>query len=454
MPTVSTLGVGSGIDIRSLVDGLVGAERDPKTARYDAIEADNQAGISAFGTLKAAVTELDDALDNISDFSDFRHNTAISGDEEYFTASADGQAVSGSYNVEVVSLANNHKLSSGVFASDDEIGTGELEIIVGAESFTITIDETNNTMTGIQSAINSDANNKGVTASLVTDDDGTKLVFTADNTGTDHQVSINATDDDAGDGNDLARLATANLTTLGTLTDAVIKLDGLTITRSSNNIEDALEGVTLNLLKANEADESNSLTVALDKESVKESVSGFVEAYNSFVGVANELSTFSGGGGANGPLFGDSTLRTLETQLRRAFFSSVEGNSIGNLTALGITTNSDGTLALDSSKLSDAVDEDFEGVGDLLSGEEGIANQLRAVTRNYKGFSGIIQDRSDTLDKQIDDINDDRRELKVKMEEYEIRLINRFIIMDQLVSSMKNTGDFVLQQLNSFDNDN
>ena len=455
MPTVSTLGVGSGIDIRSLVDGLVGAERDPKVARFDAVEADTRAGISAFGTLQSAVSELDDALEGIADFSDFNHRNAASGDEEYFTASADGSAVSGNYTVEVVSLATNHKLSSGVFGASDEIGTGELTISVGAESFAITIDDTNNTMSGIQAAINSAADNKGVTVSRVTDDDGTKLVFTANETGTDNQISVAVTDDDAGDGNDLNRLATENLATLGTFTDAVIELDGLTITQSSNTIEDALEGVTINLLKVNEEDESNSLSVTLDKESIKDSVTEFVEAYNSFVGVTNELSVFNGAGASNGPLFGDSTLRTIETQLRRAFFSSVEGNSIGNLTALGITTSSDGTLLLDSGTLSDAVDNEFESVEGLLSGEKGVANLMRSVTGSYDGFSGIINDRTKTLESQIDDISQDRRELNVKMEEFEIRLINRFITMDQLVSSMKNTGDFVLQQLNSFDgNDN
>jgi flagellar hook-associated protein 2 len=451
MATISTLGVGSGIDIRSLVDGLVSAERDPKVARFDAVEADTQAGISAFGTLKAAVGELDDALNGISDLSDFKRRTATSGDEEFFTASASGLAVSGNYNIEVVSLANNDKLSTGVLSTTAELGTGQLEINVGSESFSITIDDTNNTLAGIQGAINSDPNNKGVTASLVTDDTGAKLVFTANDTGTDNAITISATDDDAGDGFDLTQLDSANLTPLVTLTDAVIKLDGLTITRSSNTIEDALEGVTINLVKANElgADETNSLSIALDKESVKNSVNSFVEAYNSFIGISNELSKFNGAGAANGPLFGDSTLRTLETQLRRELTGAVADNSIGNLTELGITTDENGLLVLDDTKLSDALENNFEDIGGLLSGEDGIANKLRDVTRNYKGFSGIIQDRTNTLTDQLDDIGVDRRELKTKMEAYEIRLIDRFIIMDQLVNSMKNTGDFVLQQLGS-----
>jgi len=209
------------------------------------------------------------------------------------------------------------------------------------------------------------------------------------------------------------------------------------------------------LLQANElgADETNSLTVALDKESIKNSVNSFVEAYNSFTGISNELSKFNGAGAANGPLFGDSTLRTLETQLRRALTDAVPDNSLGNLTELGITTDENGLLQLDDTKLNDAIENDFEAIGGLLSGEEGIANQLREVTRNYKGFSGIIQDRANTLTDQLDDISGDRRKLKTKMEAFEIRLIDRFIIMDQLVNSMKNTGDFVLQQLGALNGD-
>ena len=449
MASVTTLGVGSGIDVRSLVDGLVAAERDPKVARFDNSEADSRAGISALGTLSAAVDELNTALDGVADFSDFKRRAASSGDEASFTVSADGSAVSGNYDIEVVSLANHHKLSSDVYADDEKVGTGTLVIGVGDSSFTLSIDDSNNTLTGLQAAINADENNKGVTASIVTDDAGTKLILTANETGTANAISITATDDDAGDGNDLGLFNTAQLTPLGTLTDAEIKLDGLTITRSSNKIDDALAGVTLNLLKENEADESNSLSVSLDKDSIKEGVNKFVEAYNSFVSIANELSLYGGRGGGNGPLFGDSTLRTLESQLRRGLSSSVEEGVLSNLTQLGISTQADGSLTMDESKLDEAIEDDFTSVGSLLSGEKGIAGLMRETTRSYRGSTGIIEQRTTTLENNLDDIADGRLTLKERMENFEISLINRFITMDQLVSSMKSTGDFVISQLNS-----
>ena len=455
MASVSTLGVGSGIDIRTLVDDLVKTEREPKVKRMNALEADAQAGISAFGTLSSAVAELDDALSGIADLSDFKRRKAVSGNEEYFTVSASGLAVSGNYSVEVVSLATYHKLSSVAISPTSEVGTGSLTLSVGAKSFTVTIDDSNNTLAGIQAAINSDPSNKGVTASIVTDDAGSKLVFTANESGTANQISIAATDNNLGDGNDLTRLNTAQLAPLGILTNAVFKLDGLTITRSSNTIEDALQGVSISLVKPNAANESNALTVSLDKDAVKESVTKFVEAYNSFVGITSELSKFNGPGAQNGPLFGDSTLRMLEVQLRRALTDSVSGNSLDNLTELGMTTGSDGKLTLNTKKLDKALENNFEAIGGLLSGEKGIANKMRTVARNYKGISGgIIKNRTDTLKSKLEDINTDRIKFKTKMEEFEIRLIDRFILMDQMVNSLKNTGEFMLQQLDSNNSSN
>lgn len=454
MASVSTLGVGSGIDIRSLVDDLVKSEREPKTKKMDALEADTRAGISAFGTLSAGVAELDDALSGLADVSDFKRRKAVSGNEDFFSATASGLAVSGNYSIEVVSLASFHKLSSAALSSTAEVGTGTLTIGVGAKSFTVAIDSTNNTLAGIQAAINSAPDNKGVTASIVTDDQGSKLVFTANKSGTANHITINATDNNLTDGKDLTRLNTAQLTPLGTLTDAVFKLDGLTITRSSNTIEDALQGVTIELKKPNVANEKNALTVSLDKESVKESVNKFVEAYNKFVGITSELGKFNGPGAQNGPLFGDSTLRMLQAQLRRALTDKVEGNSLGNLTELGLKTGADGKLTLDSKKLDKIIDGNFETVGGLLSGEKGIANKMRAVARNFKNTGGgILKDRTKTLEKKIDDIAADRLKFKSKMEDFEIRLINRFIEMDKLVNNLKNTGDFMLQQLNQ-SNDN
>jgi len=484
MANVSSLGIGSGVLTSELVTSLLDAEREPAEALLDLEKEGLESEISAIGKLKSSLSQFQAALNSLDSVSDFNKRVANSGDEDLFTATADGSAVSGSYNIEVDVLAEAHKLATTAFTTSEAIGTGTLTITVGSDSFSLDIDSSNNTLAGIQGAINSSTSNTGVTATLITDDDGTKLVFTSDETGTANDITITVANDGDGDDDDnvdgLSRLyydpnatpsSITNLTELNASVDAVVFIDGLTVTSSSNTVEGAIEGVTLNLLDVSADGVTDTLDVSLDKEGAKESINAFIEAYNSFIKTADELSSFDAETGEKSALFGDATLRSVLNQIRREVTNEVDGLRFTTLSVLGITSR--GTSGLASEKdasgnviiipagslvlednpdlLGDALDLDFDAVGDLFSSSNGIAKRLSDLVDTYNddtlSSDGILDARIDTLNDELTDVDVRRSTLLTRLSAREAVLASKFAAADAIIASLNTTSDFLTQNL-------
>jgi len=178
---ITAPGTGSGIDIGGLVAQLVAAEGQPALLRLNTREARLQADLSAIGTLKSALSQFQNSVKALNDLKTFQARTATSSDEELFSVSADTTAVASSYSIEVTQLAESAKLRSGDFSSETEVvGTGTLDISLGADTFQLTIDGTNNTLADVRDAINSASDNPGIQASIITVDAGTRLVLTSE----------------------------------------------------------------------------------------------------------------------------------------------------------------------------------------------------------------------------------------------------------------------------------
>ena len=395
MASITSAGLGSGIDVTGIVEQLVAAERAPTENRLNRQEAVAQAELSSFGTLKGALASLQSLAGTLSSPSNFKVNTANSSDTTKVAISATSTAAAGSYNVETTSLAQTHSLASKAFTSTaDPVGEGVLTFRFGTYASgpntftvnadkavaTVTIDSTNNSLQGIRDAIN-DAD-IGVRASIVNDGSGSRLTFISEDSGVKNSIEVTVSGDSIGtdiDDTGLSQLAydpTAagvgtgkNLSETQEAKDAVFTVNGLSINSATNTVSDAIEGVTLTLKGATDVGTPVSLTVAQNKNSVTGSVNSFVSAYNELIGSIDSVSGVDLEAETVHILTGDSTVRTIAQKIRDIVGLSVNGltGSITSLSNIGITTNADNELVLDSSKLAAALDNDFDVVSRLFS---------------------------------------------------------------------------------------
>lgn len=451
---ISAGGIGSGLDINGIVSQLVAAEAEPVNARLNAKEIDLGSELSAFGTLKSALSAFQSSVTKLESETSFQVFTAGTSNENVFSAVADDTAVAGNYSIEVVQLAQAEKLRSGDFtASTDVVGTGTLDISLGATTFQLTIDSSNNTLAGIRDAINAASDNPGVSASLITVDSGTQLILSSSQVGAGNTISVVATDDDALDGFDLTRLNTANLVSLQSASDAIIKVDSQTVTRSSNSFSDVISGITFNLAGA-QPGLAETLSVVSDTQTIKDDIKSFVTNYNTLVGVMRGLSSFDVSTMVAGPLNGDSVVRGIQNSLRQALSTAVTGGAFSNLSELGITLGDKGSLTIDDAVLDTKVASNLSDVKQFFSSGTGMAQSFTTAISGYVEDDGIIDTRRDGLQSRLDGIDDKREVLNRRMAALEARLNAQFTAMDILVAQLQATGNFLTQQLASLPSPN
>lgn len=447
MAAITSAGIGSGLDIESLVSQLVAAEGQPASLRLNKTEAVLQADLSAFGSLKSALSTFQSSVSVLKDLSAFQARSATSSNVELFTASAGSEAVSGNFSIVVDQLAQSAKLRSGDFTSETALlGAGSLTLGLGADSFAVTV-AADTTLAGIRDAINQASDNPGIKATIINVDSGSQLVLTSDKVGAANAITIAATDTDALDGFDLSRLATASLTPIQLAQDAIIHLDGQQVTRASNSFSNVITGVTLSLKKADPT-KTESVTVELDKSSVTAKVNEFIKSYNALAATMSNLSGYDAANKRGGPLLGDATLRGVRNQIRQVLSAPVQGlTGFTALSEIGITTNKSGELVLDSSKLDKAITSDFESVSKIFASDGGVSKQLDSVLNNYLSSGGALTARLDGVRSRIDNIGEQRDRLNNRLAAIEARYRKQFTAMDTLLGQLQSTGNFLTQQL-------
>jgi len=445
---LTSSGIGSGLDIEGLVTQLIQAEGAAPKLRLDRKEANLQADLSAFGQLKSALSDFKTALGGLNNASSFEARSSVSSNDDLFTASASFIATEGSYTIEVLGLVQAEKVRSNSFVADETIGTGTLDISLGTTSFQIVVDGTNNTLGDIKDAINEAGDNPGVTASIINVDSGPQLVFTSSKEGAENTITVAAVDDNAGDGFDLARLDTANLTVVDSAQDASFMLDGQLVARGSNSVSDVLTGVTLNLNKA-EIGTEETLTISLDEAGVKAKVENVVSAFNSLSDTMKSLAKYDPETQTAAVLQGDPVLRGVENTLRRILSDQQDGLEYGSLAALGVKTDELGHMNLDSSRFDEIMSQDFTAISQLFVGDEGLVNRLDRVLSGYLDSDGVLDNKTDSIKTGISNLADDREQLSDRLLAIEKRMRAQFNAMDTLLAQLRGTGDFLTQQLDN-----
>lgn len=442
MATITSLGVGTGLDLENIVSSLMQIERQPLD-RLESKEKIINAQISAYGSFKSKLADFQTAMESLASASAFRQFQASSLDEDIFSATADSDAVIGSYNIDVTAIAERDKLASTAFSDTTNIGQGTLSIAVGSDSFDVAIDSTNNSLAGIRNAINNATDNTGVIASIITDDAGSRLVLTSEDTGIENAVTVSVSGD--ADGNDtdasgLSAFVNANMTAITSAADAVIKVDNFTVTSSSNTISDAIEGVTINAKTLG----SSTLEITRNDDAILESVKEFASSYNALM---KEIKTQR-----SGQLEADSTLLTIERQIRDVFNSgsAITGSSFRYLVEAGVSVDKNGEMQVDEEQVSSLLDSDFSSFVNLFSAEgEGFANRLESLADGWLQTDGLIDSREDGLNARLDTIDRQRDRMEARLATTEERIRAQYVAMDTLVSNLNSQGDYLLSQLSA-----
>lgn len=375
---ISSLGVGSGVLTSDLVDQLVAAERKPTETRLTQKTQQTEALLSAYGKLRSAVTELRLPMRQLSSPDNLKAFSASSSNEDIGVSVNASKASRGTYNVEVTSLASAQALASQtVFADRDatSVGQGELQLSVGDKITNITIDSSNDTLQGLANAINeSDA---GVSAGVIDTGSGYQLVLSADETGTANAVSISVTGDTGGTNTDnegLSRFAFntgldtgAGLQETIAASDAVMKVNGVEVTRSTNTFENVIDGLTFDI----KAEGTSTIKVSQDLGAVADRVQGFVDKFNALQSTIDSLAGFNAEAGVGSLLTGDSTVRGIQNQLRSILTRVVPGMenaSVRSLADVGITTDWEtGGLEFDRAKFEEQLKANPDDVTALFA---------------------------------------------------------------------------------------
>lgn len=412
---ISSAGIGSGLDVNGIVSSLMAAEQRPLLAVAKQ-KSGFESKISAYGILKSSLSNFQNAISTLSDPKKFNAQSVTAGDPKVFTATASGNATNGNYGVTVSQLASSHKLTmAGLPNTTDIVGTGALTISFGTfkpatvtpaapasftansakSDITIQINSSNNTLSGVRDAIN--ATNGSVSATIVNDGTSNRLVITSKDTGEENSLKIAVADDDGNslDSSGLSQLAFDPLASAGSgknmsqnqaAKNALLEIDGISISKPSNVINDAIEGVTLNLLSVSSI--SVGLGVATDKDKIKESVKSFVDAFNKLDDTLRGLTKFDESGKSSGALLGDSTVRSVINQVKAVFTKAIPtGNSIDSLNQIGVSFQRTGKLAIDDTKLTSAIDTHFSELASLFTSSAKATDSLVS----YVGSSNKTQ---------------------------------------------------------------
>ncbi|MEZ5565135.1 MAG: flagellar filament capping protein FliD [Gammaproteobacteria bacterium] len=449
MAGLTSTGLGSGLDINSIVDKLVAAERAPSANRLTQRESKANEELSALGKFKSSLASFKDSLAKLTDAETFQGRTVIVGNEEVFTASANNDSRPGNYAVEVTNLATVQRLSSAAFAdATSSIGTGTLTISVNGKTSNIVVDGAATSLNDIRNAINDATDNPGVRATIVNATDGAHLIISSTETGTANSVTIAVSGGDGG----LAPLRYAagapdnGLTQLQAAADANFLVDGFAVSSASNTVSNVIDGVTLNLLSA-EPGTTVKLAVAYDPEGARTSVSGFVTAYNQLIDTVTELTRYNTDTRDAAPLLGDPAVRGIRDQLRREISSTVGEGVYTSLASIGVTTQTNGKLEIDDTRLNAAIDTDFEAVGSLFGGNNGLAKRLETIAGSTLSSGSTLSAREASLKTTLKAISTQRDTLDERIERVRARLQKEFNAMDQLLSKLRNTSSYLAQQL-------
>ncbi len=439
-------GLSTGLDTNSIIDSLMQVQRQP-IDRLEAQKTEQNERLEAFKSFDGKLDTLLTKVDKLEASRDLVSRSAELSSDSYASASAASSAVPGTYEIKVGQIAQVEKsVFQGVADKDTTtFGTGTLTLnndALGA-AVSVTIDGTNNTLEGIRDAINAQNADHGVSASIVNDGSGSpyRLVLTGDSVA-ESNIALDASGLSGG-----AALPAVDPAVSRSAQQAVIQVDGITITSNTNTLSEAIPGVTLELTHADagfdplapdwDSVTASTLTVDTDSDAVQAKVEEFVSAFNDVIKAAEDEN-----------IAGDSGIRAIMRNLRSKLIDSSGGSGMFQL---GVSTAKDGTLSIDSSKLTEMIGSDIAAVESLLAGDgvtEGVADKVKSSLQSFTNVTtGFLAGRQKSIDNSVRRIDKEIERGEDRLSQIEQRLVEKFAALETLVGSLNAQSSYLTQQM-------
>ncbi|GLX83125.1 flagellar filament capping protein FliD [Thalassotalea eurytherma] len=455
MALITSAGVGSGLDLESIISATLDAENLPKLQKFQEKEGELTVELSAVGAVKSSLSSLEDVIEKLADIDNFNKRTATvtqpdSGDLISVTASED--ATPAQFNVEVMQLAQGSRavMADGLFSSVDDVVTatgGTLTYSAGGDTFDVDL-AAGATLEELRQAINDANDNFGVTANIINDGTSSKLVLTSNKTGAGNDLVVTNNIAELDNVSTVANAGGAGGLAIATedqAQDAIIEVDGISITSDTNTFKDAVQDLTIVAQKESENNETSKIVVDYDKTGVESLIEEFITGFNNAMGTIDYHTQ------AGAPLNGDSTMRSLKAQLISALSTTVPTGDFETIFDAGLGLSKDGALEKESlvRSLSTALTENFDEVGELFASENGIASTFSTLLDNYVASDGTMKSREDGINLELGKLEDDVSNHEYRMEQLEISLRKQYSALDVLIAQMQSSGQYLTAQLAS-----
>jgi flagellar hook-associated protein 2 len=469
--TISVGGLMSGLDTNGIIDQMLEIQQRPILSLQKK-EAEHQVRLSTYGTFKSVLSGIKTSLETLKTSSSLIRSTATSGDTDLFTAKSDETASAGNYSITVSQMADVHKLTSAAFTKDEAVGQGTIHLKIGTDAATDIDISATDTIQDVAKAIN-DAD-VGIKAAVIYDGTNYFLTLTGEETGADQVINLTVTeagtapaDPENSDTTELSRLVydadgTTNMTNTQSAADAILTVDGVAdIQRSTNVIDDVIEGVTLTLVSAPDApDNASTLSITRNTGAVTTAVSDFISKYNTFLDFIATEQSYDAATGEAGLLLGDATTNTIRNNLKNLITGTVSGDgSIDKLSDLGISFNSENRLEVDTEQLANILKTDFDEVVQFFSrdteGSQGFAVKMAdTLDAILDDTTGTLAARTQGIQSSISNLQDQAETLEMRNAMWEERTRAQFNSLELLLAQYQSTGDYLTQQITGLQNFN
>ena len=469
--SVSSAGLGSGLDVNSIITSLMAVEAKPLDALKTQATSLNSK-ISTYGKLQSAFSALQDKSNALTSLSLWQSTTATPSDATAIKVSTGTGSVAGNYAVKVTKLAASQTVTSSALPAGSSLNSGMLTIQLGtwtgspvdgftnktgAAAINVDISEADTSLTSIRDKIN--AAGAGVVASIVTDASGSRLSIRSKETGAENAFRITATEtfDDGDATTGLSSLAfdlaggASQMTQGQVASNAQAQINGIDVSSTSNTLSNVVDGLTISLLKetANPVD----VTVAADTASVKTKISEFVTAYNDLASQLRTQTAYNADSKVAGALQGDASAVSLITQLRGVLnVSSSASTTWSRMSDVGISMQSDGTLKIDDSKLSNALNN-LPELNKLLNtigsdnASSGFVRRYKALADAALGSKGSFETKNQSLQSMLRRNSKDQDNMQLRLDQTETRLRKQYQALDSSMSSLNGLSSYVTAQL-------
>ena len=421
--TIRAAGVGSGIDVESIITQLMEIEREPLN-RLEQRRQELDVSISTLGTFRGILSELENQATNLSDSAVFGKFSASSTDEDILTVDVSLGTKPVDHEIEVLSLATAHQLATDLFVDGQEssFAAGNYSFGVADETFQVDL-AAGSTLTDMRDAINDHEDNTSIRASILNLEGGSRLVLTSIEPGLANSIT-----------------APAQYTEFRAAQDAQFTVDGFAASSPTNNVSDVIIGMTLNLQDIGTA----NISTSRDNESVRELLQQFVDSYNQVLDTVDSL--------LENEFPGDGTIRGISSELSNGFFKTVEVKGTDySFLDLGLTFDRDGNLSLDEAKFQEV--QANENYSDILAAttleETGLASNIKTTIERYTDIEGLLAAKNEALRFNTDALDTQSSRLEFQLAQTEDRLRRQFTAMDTVVSQLQNSSSFLLGQLDN-----